>query len=155
MTDVVFRHGGTLDKFIGDSVMVFFGAPVTMAPTMAVKNCVRMAVEMQKSLQSMNERWLDEGSLKSELLGRIGMHSGDAIVGAFGNDVRSDYTCIGKVVNLASRIEKVCRPGYIALSAASYSFVQTDFPTQLRGDVRVKGLTDPVTVYEINPLDVD
>jgi class 3 adenylate cyclase len=155
MTDVVFRHGGTLDKFIGDSVMVFFGAPVTMAPTMAVKNCVRMAVEMQKSLQSMNERWLDEGSLKSELLGRIGMHSGDAIVGAFGNDVRSDYTCIGKVVNLASRIEKVCRPGYVALSAASYSFVQTDFPTQLRGDIRVKGLSDPITIYEINPLDFD
>ena len=108
MTQVVFEYGGTIDKFIGDAIMVFFGAPKDMDPSEQQQRAVSCAQAMQKASRS-----LSSNSKAQHLAMRIGIHHGPAVVGNFGSHQRSDYTCIGPTVNLASRIESTCEPGQV------------------------------------------
>ncbi|MDQ3230488.1 MAG: adenylate/guanylate cyclase domain-containing protein, partial [Pseudobdellovibrionaceae bacterium] len=103
MTQIIYAHQGTIDKFIGDAIMVLFGAPQTMTPVKQAELACDCAMEMHKALQRLNERWAKEQVEPFAM--RIGIHSGPAIVGTFGNDMRSEYTAIGSTVNIASRIE--------------------------------------------------
>lgn len=151
MSEIAFHFGGTLDKFIGDAVMVFFGAPVGVEVAEQARQCVRMACEMQRRLESLNKRWLEKGFLYRELSCRIGIHTGEAIVGSFGSLFRVDYTAIGSSVNLASRLEGACRPGKILVSRQTRDLLGGEFNITPIGWVTLKGFSNPVEAFEIDP----
>ena len=117
MAEIAFKFGGTLDKFIGDSIMVIFGAPLDTDPGMQVNQCVRMALAMQGRIKELNQKWLERRLLASQLTCRMGIHIGEATVGSFGSDNRVEYTAIGRNVNLASRLEGHCTPGHVLVSS--------------------------------------
>jgi len=151
MAEVAFRFGGTVDKFIGDAVMVFFGAPVGADSTEQARQCVRMAGAMQRRLVELNRRWVEGGLVYRELSCRMGVHTGDAIVGSFGSQSRVDYTAIGSTVNLASRLEGACRLGMILVSAETRALLNDEFRVTPMGAVEVKGFSRPVQVFEVDP----
>ena len=114
MTEVVFEYGGTIDKFIGDAVMVFFGAPKDMDEHEQQERAASCALAMQKASADLSTK--SNRPSTSHLSMRIGIHHGPAVVGNFGSSQRADYTCIGPTVNLASRIESACEPGKVYVS---------------------------------------
>ncbi|MBF0443113.1 MAG: response regulator, partial [Oligoflexales bacterium] len=115
MTDIIFEFGGTVDKFMGDGIMVMFGAPEEKKPEVQVKDAVDCAIAMQEALKDFNVKW--SKNRRFEFAMRIGIHRGSGIVGSFGGKKRSEYTVIGPVVNIASRIEGVTSPGEIFFSS--------------------------------------
>ena len=114
MNEVIFEHGGTIDKFIGDAIMVLFGAPKEMSKEDQVRRAVFCAKAMQVRLKRLTHGWQREGA--GELDMRIGIHHGPAVVGNFGSAQRSDYTAIGPSVNMTARIEAACDPGHVFVS---------------------------------------
>jgi adenylate cyclase len=151
MADIAFAHGGTVDKFIGDALMVLFGAPIREVVGTQVRQCVAMAIEMHRCTRELNRRWRAAGLLKESLISRMGIHTGEATVGSFGSRTRADYTALGRNVNLASRLETACVPGRILVSADAWGHLGGAFPGACRGPIAVKGRADPIEVYEINP----
>lgn len=154
MADVAFAFGGTVDKFIGDAVMVFFGAPVDSLAPQQAQQCIRMGAEMHRRTAALNARWRESGLLAEGLTSRMGIHTGDATVGSFGSNNRLEYTAIGRAVNLASRLEGQCTPGQMLVSVDTWALLENRFPGKSRGKIRVKGFADEVEVFEIDPDDV-
>jgi class 3 adenylate cyclase len=150
MAEIVFKFGGTLDKFIGDSIMVIFGAPLESDPMVQVNQCVRMALAMHTRLKELNQKWLERRLLASQLTCRMGIHVGEATVGSFGSDNRVDYTAVGRSVNLASRLEGHCTPGNVLVSSECLPYLSNGFEGRLRCAIRLKGFAEPVDAYEIN-----
>lgn len=120
MSDIVFEYGGTIDKFIGDAIMVMFGAPQEMTKEQQAICAADCAKAMQGAMDGLSHIWAMEGAEGLKL--RVGIHQGEAVVGNFGSYRRMDYTCIGSTVNLAARIEAVCNPGsvYVSEQVAMY-----------------------------------
>ncbi|MBF0443121.1 MAG: response regulator, partial [Oligoflexales bacterium] len=116
MTEVVFEFGGTIDKFIGDGIMVIFGAPEEQSSQIQVEKAINCAIAMQSALKDLNLEWSKSHNLSFSM--RIGIHKGSCIVGSFGGRKRSEYTAIGPAVNMASRIEKAATPGGIFFSSS-------------------------------------
>ncbi len=148
MTEVVFEHGGTLDKFMGDAIMVFFGDPVPQ-PDHA-ERAVRMALEMKARMERLKARWLSEGRRTFDP--GIGINTGEVVVGNTGSADRFSYTVLGDNVNLAQRLEASAGPGQILLSAATYAAVadaEEKFAFSRLPPLKVKGKERPVTVYEV------
>jgi len=150
MSHIVDKYGGTIDKFVGDAIMVFFGAPAATDDRDHALRAVRMAIEMQERMETLPERW------RSHAIGeafevRIGINTGQASIGNFGSEGRMDYTAIGRHVNLAARLEASCEPGRILISQPTWLLVQDEISCTPKGEIRVKGVRDPVTVYEVAP----
>lgn len=146
MTEIVFAHGGTLDKYIGDEIMALFGAP-TVTPDDA-SNAVQTAIEMQKRLRDLNVELKSEGF---EPIGLgIGLHTGEAIVGYVGSERRSEYTAIGDTVNLASRLQANALAGQILLSGVTAQAVTGKFSLLPRTPITVKNRVQPVPLFEVN-----
>ncbi|QYO66934.1 adenylate/guanylate cyclase domain-containing protein [Leptolyngbya sp. 7M] len=145
MTEIIFEHGGTLDKFIGDGLMAIFGAP-TASPEDAL-NAVKAAVTMQKRLIKLNEEFRAEGY--SQVAMGIGLHTGVATIGYIGSDKRSEYTAIGDTVNLASRLESNALGGQILISDATLQASGNRIPVIAREPLTVRNRIQPVEVYEI------
>ncbi len=147
MVKVVFRHDGTLDKFIGDAVMAFWGAPVHQNdhPLKAV-NC---AMDMIRSLRSLQKKWRSEG--KELLAIGIGINTGDMVVGNMGSTERMDYTVIGDNVNLASRLETLSKEydTEIIISESTRDAVKDFVETRSLGEVKVKGKAKSVKIYSV------
>jgi adenylate cyclase len=142
LTAAVFAEEGTLDKFTGDGLMVFFGAPLDQ-PDHAAR-AVRTAVRMQRALAEP----VAEGIELPPLALRIGIHSGPAIVGDIGTPARSDYTAIGATVNTASRLEStVAKPGQIVVGPATYEAVKGLFHCQPLEERLLRGMTRPIQPY--------
>lgn len=145
LSEVVFRHQGTIDKFMGDSIMVLFGAPVARADD--VDRALMCAVEMQMAMRELNHEHMRE-RLPEVFLG-IGVNTGTVMAGRFGSDVYSEYTVIGEEVNLASRIEAFSLRGQVLISEATYQrcwgLVSASAPMQ----VYVKGRQQPVGLREL------
>ena len=121
MTKAVFDRGGTVDKFLGDGVMAMFGAPETASYPEQAKRAIQTAKTMYYYLEKLNERWQSKNSHMSyvpPLQMRCGIHQGKAVVGMFGGKQRKDYTAVGKVVNIASRLQSVATPNTILISEA-------------------------------------
>jgi class 3 adenylate cyclase len=114
MTEVIFAQGGTIDKFIGDGIMVIFGAPTELPEAQQAAKAVSCAVAMQKALHELNEKWQNASFPAFRM--RVGIHQGHAVVGSFGGPQRSDFTVIGSTVNISSRIERLANPGDILIS---------------------------------------
>lgn len=144
---VVFRHGGTLDKFMGDAIMAFWGAPVAL-PDHA-RLAVAAAIEMSAALDEMRSELGALGALGAELEIGIGVHTGPAIVGFIGSSDRLDYTVIGDTVNLASRIEGTTKGvARILVSEETRAAVGGAYEWRDCGSHSVKGLEIPVRLYE-------
>lgn len=145
MTEVIFAHGGTLDKYIGDGLMALFGAP-TAAPDDAV-NAVAAAVGMQRQIEGLNARLCAEGL--PEISVGIGLHTGVATVGYIGSERRTEYTAIGDTVNLAARLEQNAAGGQILMSESVAEAAQHAHSLQRRQPLTDKNRTQPIQVYEI------
>jgi class 3 adenylate cyclase len=147
MTEVISKHKGTVDKYIGDAVMAFWGAPVAME-NHAELACLA-ALECQKRCAELNLKWQREG--KQPFITRIGINSGEIIVGNMGSSQRLNYTIIGDEVNLASRLEGLNRSygTQIMVSQNTVALLPSNFALRLLDFVVVKGKTRPVSVYEL------
>jgi class 3 adenylate cyclase len=148
MTAIAERHGGTVDKFMGDGIVIFFGAPAMMNDANQALQAVAMAVAMQARMAELREKWLREG-VEEPFEIRIGINTGVASVGSFGARGRMDYTAIGRQVNLAARLEASCVPGRILISHSTWALVQDQVACLPRGEVQLKGFHHPVKVYEV------
>lgn len=147
--DVIFRHGGTLDKFIGDAIMAFWNAP-TETPGHAAK-AVAAALDMTLALDDFKRELQANGEGLGEFDIGIGLHSGPAVVGFLGSDSRMEYTAIGDTVNLASRIEGTTKGvARVLVSGATMALCSADprFEFMYRGEFKVKGREMPVELYE-------
>jgi adenylate cyclase len=145
MTEIIFEHGGTLDKYIGDGLMALFGAP-TATPNDA-RNAVNAAVAMQRRLLTLNPELLEQGY--SQIAVGIGLHTGEATVGYIGSEQRSEYTAIGDAVNLASRLESNTVGGQVLISSDCANAAGDIFPMARREAITVKNRKQPVELYEV------
>jgi adenylate cyclase len=146
MADAIFKHEGTLDKFIGDAVLAFFGAPVEH--TDDPQRAVRTAWEMQQRIDVVNKR--REGGTHGLLKIGIGINTGDVVVGNVGSHRRMDYTVIGDNVNLGQRLEDTAGGGQILISESTYELVKDIVDAVKLEPIKVKGRVQPVQVYEIH-----
>ena len=143
--EAIFRAGGTLDKFIGDCVMAFFGAPVAQ-PDHAVRG-VRAAVEIQAGLAAWNARRAAEGL--PGFKARVALNSGPVVVGDIGSARRVDYTVLGNTVNVASRLEGVAPPDEIVIGPETHRLLGGAFPTEPLGELALKGLQQKIQAYRV------
>jgi len=148
MSEIAARHGGTVDKFIGDAMMVFFGDPESRGSEQDALACVRMAYEMQQRLSELHLQWETEG-LQHPFHTRIGINTGYCNVGNFGSEQRLSYTIIGGEVNIAQRLESQSEPGGILLSYETYAHVQDMVQVQEREAIRLKGIARDIKAYAI------
>ena len=148
MASIALRHGGTIDKFIGDAVMIFFGDPETKGDREDALACVNMAIEMQNGVKRLQQHWEKRG-LESIFQVRIGINTGYCTVGNFGSQDRLDYTILGGQVNLASRLESSAEPGEIQISHATYSLIKDEILCEKKAEIKVKGIAYPVQTYQV------
>ena len=153
MSQIALKFGGTIDKFIGDALMIFFGDPETKGPQEDAKQCVQMALEMQDLMTQLSDYWSKNYSLKKELKIRIGINTGFCTVGNFGSLDRIDYTAIGSTVNLASRLESMSDPGSILVSEDTFALVNNFFSFEKPKEVKVKGFLRSIKCYKLQKED--
>ncbi len=147
MTDIVMKYDGTVDKFEGDAVIAFFGAPISYADH--AKRACLASIEMQDKLVEMRNNWRELG--KHELYVRIGLSTGNCVVGNMGSAYRMDYTMMGDSVNLAARLEGVNKQykTFCMISEFTYKAVKDDLETRELDMIRVVGKNEPVRIFEV------
>ena len=151
MTTIALKHGATIDKFVGDAMLVFFGDPKTNGVVEDAKACVRMAIEMQRKMEDLRDKWKDKGFANPFRM-RAGINTGYCNVGNFGSDHRMDYTIIGGEVNLAARLEQSSETDGILLSAETYALVKDIVDAQERDPIQVKGIARQVRTYAVQNI---
>ena len=154
MSKIALRWGGTIDKYIVDAIMIFFGDPASKGEKSDAVNCVRMAMEMVDQLAEVRAIWKDKG-LALPLNARMGIHTGICTVGNFGSEDRLDYTVIGNGVNLASRLESNAKPNSILISEDTYLHVRSEINCSKNNTIKVKGVSYPVQTYKVEGLMMD
>jgi adenylate cyclase len=149
MTEIVFRYGGTVDKYIGDCVMALYNVP-REDPKHAIK-AVHTALEFQERTLAVSKRW--EEKLGIAIRNGVGINTGEAVVGTLGSEQRLEYTAIGDTINLGARLESITKDykTNIIISESTYELVKGHFVTKELGDVTVKGKTQPVKIYAVLP----
>ena len=148
MSKIALKYGGTIDKFVGDAILIFFGDPETNGEKADATSCVLMALEMRERMKFMRQIWEDEG-ISKPLNIRIGINTGYCNVGNFGSEDRLDYTIIGGEVNLASRLESNASVGQILVSHETYSLIKNSITCEEREEIYVKGLAHKVRTYQV------
>jgi adenylate cyclase len=146
MTDIIFAHGGTLDKYLGDGLMALFGAPTTTPED--ASNALNAAVAMQRRVLGINQELQAEGF--PELNVGIGLHTGEVTVGYIGSERRSEYTAIGDTVNTASRLESNATAGEILISDATSKAAHSRYKLRPREPITVKNRVQPVVLWEVD-----
>ena len=139
MTVIADKYGGTVDKYIGDAIMVFFGDPVDHGPKTDAQSCVCMALEMREKSDFYVRKWRIRG-ISQPLNVRMGIHSGVCTVGHFGSQNRLDYTAIGNLINLASRLEGKADSNQILISEETYLLVKDEISCRNLGEFPLKNL---------------
>jgi class 3 adenylate cyclase len=151
MSTIALAHGATIDKFIGDAIVVYFGDPQTRGVKEDADQCVRMAIAMQDRVRELGAEWISMGLERTFEL-RIGINTGYCTVGNFGSEDRMDHTIIGSEVNLAARLESVADVGGILLANETHSLV-TDWVGAEEGvPVTVKGFARPVKTFRVKGI---
>jgi len=140
--------GGTIDKFIGDGIMIFFGDPKTRGRKRDALECVRMALRMRRRTAELMHDWADVIG-PEPLHVRMGINTGYCTVGNFGSQDRLDYTIVGGEVNAASRLESTAKPDQIQISHSTYSLIKDEIYCRPIGDVAVKGISHQLRTYEV------
>ena len=151
MAEIALRHGGTIDKFIGDAIMVFFGDPETKGKEADALACILMALEMRDRMKYLRRQWEAQG-VAYPLNIRMGINTGYCTVGNFGSESRLDYTIIGGQVNLASRLESHAEVNQILISYETYALVKDKIKCEKREKITVKGIAQPVQTYQVIDL---
>jgi adenylate cyclase len=145
-SDAIFSRDGTIDKFIGDAVMAFFGAPMDQ-PDHA-ERAVAAALTMKGEVEAWNKQRAAAGEPVIEV--RIALNTGEAIVGEIGSERRVDYTVVGNAVNVAARMEEfVAMAGDIVIGPATYEAVRDKYRVARMGHYSLKGLSTPVPLYKV------
>ena len=147
MSRIALQYGATIDKYVGDGIMIFFGDPDSRGTKEDALACVKMAIAMQARVRELASLWRDAG-IERPLACRIGINTGYCTVGNFGSEDRMDYTIIGNAVNLASRLEREAPPGSILISFETYALVKDEVRCEERGHIEVRGIAYPVATYE-------
>jgi adenylate cyclase len=151
MSNIALAHGGTVNKFIGDAILIFFGDPETKGVAEDARACLRMAFEMQRQTAKLNARWRRKG-IEHAYSVRMGINTGYCNVGNFGSDDRMDYTIIGAEANLASRLQSIAPPGRIVLSYETYMLVRNMVIAHEMEPIQVKGIAQPIIPYAVDSL---
>jgi adenylate cyclase len=149
MVEIVFRYQGTLDKFIGDGLMVFFGDPESQSDH--ATRGVRAAIEMQEAARELGNAWIERGDFPLAI--RVGINTGEVIVGNMGSSRRLSYTVLGEPVNLAQRLESQAPVGGVLISERTFELIDDTVPAVRREPIRVKGIDTPIPVYEVSVPD--
>jgi class 3 adenylate cyclase len=148
MTQIAIEHGATIDKYMGDAMMVFFGDPETRGVRDDARACVEMALRMLERLSMLQQRWRASG-FDNPFEIRIGINTGYCNVGNFGSDQRLSYTIIGGEVNLAQRLESNADVGGILMSYETWVHVQDMVEAEPRGAIQMKGIARNVQTYAV------
>ncbi len=149
MSNVIFKYNGTLDKYVGDAIVAFFGAPQTKIPMNHAEMAVRTALDMIEELKKLQEKWKQEG--KEPLDFGVGINTGPMMVGNMGSTNRLDYTVIGDEVNLGARVEALTRDFNVRaiITQSTYEKVKELVEIKSLGEVKVKGKAQLVKIYEL------
>lgn len=148
MARIATKYKGTIDKFMGDAIMVIFGDSQSEGLKMDCIRCVSMAIEMRKKMKELQQRWYNQG-IKNPMLIRMGINTGFCTVGSFGTSHYMDYTVLGTHVNLASRLESAADPGEILVSHETWSLIKDVIMCRDKGEITVKGFSHPVRVHQV------
>jgi adenylate cyclase len=151
MSRIALHYGATIDKFIGDAMLMFFGDPETRGVKEDAEACVRMAVAMQRRMRKLQDTWRSRGYNKPFHM-RIGINTGYCNVGNFGSEDRMDYTIIGGEVNLAARLEVQAEPDGILLSADTYALVRDIVEAEERPMLTAKGIEREIIPYAVTSI---
>ena len=152
MTDVVFQHGGTVDKYIGDAIMALYNVPFDQRDHAA--QAVRTALAFQERLRPLAARILSKYG--TDLRYGVGIHTGDAVVGTIGAEQRLEYTAIGDTINLASHLESITKDFKVSIiiSESTHAEIKDQFLTRDLGEVKAKGREIPIRIYEVAEADL-
>jgi adenylate cyclase len=151
MSKIALVHGGTIDKFIGDAMLIFFGDPETKGDAEDAKACLRMAIEMQERIAGLNAKWRNAG-IEHPFRVRMGINTGYCNVGNFGSDDRMDYTIIGAEANLAARLQSIAEPGHVVISYETYALVRDIVAAEELKPITMKGISREVVPYAVNGI---
>lgn len=147
MAEIADEYGGTIDKFIGDGIMIFFGDPETAGRKEDALACVRMALAMRERISELRNGWI-EISGSANLRVRIGINTGYCTVGNFGSDDRMDYTIVGGPVNVAARLESTAEQDQIHIAHDTFMLVKDKIYCRPMGEIAVKGVAHKLRTYE-------
>ena len=148
MTDIALKHGGTIDKFIGDAILVFFGDPESDGLKKDASKCLSMAIAMQNKVTELDRNWREDRGIIEGLKVRMGISTGYCTVGNFGSVQRIDYTVLGSTVNLASRLESICQPREILVAPETKTLLEKEFKFEAQEAVELKGFNKPVVPFQ-------
>jgi class 3 adenylate cyclase len=146
MSIIAEKYGGTIDKFVGDAIMVFFGDPVFTSDKDHALRAVNMALEMQSRMDELRAEW-GEIAVERPFHVRIGINTGYCTIGNFGSDTKMDYTIIGNNVNLAARYEAAATPDTILMSYETYMLVKDAVECVEAGEYELKGISHKIKAY--------
>jgi class 3 adenylate cyclase len=148
MSDIALKYGATIDKYIGDAIMVFFGDPETKGLKEDALACVRMAIAMLRRMRELRSEWQELGAEKPFRV-RMGINTGYVTVGNFGSSERMDYTIIGNAVNLTARLQTNSEIDGILLGHETYSLVKDEVAAEEQPSIKAKGFAEPVRCYKV------
>lgn len=148
MAKIAIKYGGTIDKFVGDAIMVFFGDPTSKGVKEDALACVSMALEMLDALKDLQKDWYHKG-VTTPFKIRVGINTGFCTVGNFGSSSKMDYTIIGGQVNISKRLEEVAQEGEIVISHETWSQINEEIYCIKQKPVIVKGIPNPIQTYQV------
>ena len=151
MSAIALKHGGTIDKFVGDAMLIFFGDPETKGEAEDAAACVRMALEMQRRIAELNVKWRNEG-VEHPFRVRMGINTGYCNVGNFGSADRMDYTIIGAEANLAARLQSIAEAGRVVISYETYALVRRMIEAHPLPEIHMKGISREVVPYRVEGM---
>ncbi|MGH6922963.1 MAG: adenylate/guanylate cyclase domain-containing protein [Propylenella sp.] len=151
MSNIAHQHGATVDKFIGDAILAFFGDPETKGVKEDARACLAMAMDMQRRLERLNSEWRQRG-IEHPFRARMGINTGYCNVGNFGSEDRMDYTIIGAEANLAARLQSIAEPGGICLSYETFALVRDIVRARPLPPIEMKGISREVVPYSVEGL---
>src|SRR5215813_302347 len=151
MSNIALKHGGTIDKFVGDAILIFFGDPDSRGEAEDAKACLHMAADMQRRLAELNVKWRNEG-VEHPFRVRMGINTGYCNVGNFGSADRMDYTIIGAEANLAARLQSIAEPGHIVISYETYALVRDILVARALPPITMKGISREVVPYAVEGM---
>ena len=154
MTTIALECGGTIDKFIGDAVMVFFGDPESLGEEEDALNCIEMALRMKARVEELREYWVRNG-VKGGLDIRVGIATGHCTVGNFGSNQRMDYTALGGPVNISARLESKAPKNEILISDATHNLIKGKVETNYFDEIKLKGFARPIGIHLVKDFRSD